>query len=504
VLLLACVTPQASLPSWLATRELDSCIAPAAAPRWSDQGSQLGLNIPELTDELEHSYGWGLAVQDTEGDGDLDILLARPGMSVLDYRNEGGYFTGSTLEGGNFTWGFSLGDIDNDGDLDAVASGVDRALFLNDSGSWTREDLPDPGFAIDAQASVRDYAIGDLNLDGALDLYAGVWAISEVPEANQDRFYWGKGDGSFEEDPSIIPIPLGDRRAFDVQWLDWNQDGAWEPYIANDFGELFGGNVLYLNEAGRLKDHSEGCFCDTVMNAMGADIGDANWDGHPELFLTGTYSDILLVSEEEGQWIESTQGQNAAVIPDMPEYFLMSWGALWWDADNNGRLDLLVTEGDLWGVSMDYPPIDRPLHLLWGSENGYQDDTESLAGLGSFRSVVTLDFNKDGILDVLASDAGAMPHLYLSEGCTDENWLEITGPPFSRVELDVEQPDGSTQTLTGWLTTESGYSASRLPMLHFGLGKSSQINSIRIQLQGGEWLSSSLDLSAPALLSIAP
>jgi hypothetical protein len=99
--------------------------------------------------------------------------------------------------------------------------------------------------------------------------------------------------------------------------------------------------------------------------------------------------------------------------------------------------------------------------------------------LGSWRSLVTLDDNGDGVLDVLVTDTVARPRFYVSEGCTVNAWLEVEAPVHSRVSVTS---GGRTQT--AWVTTESSYGAGRTPMVHFGLGAEEVVERLEVTAPG--------------------
>ena len=106
------------------------------------------------------------------------------------------------------------------------------------------------------------------------------------------RFLKGGGDHLFRNDNghftevtqqagihgSLISFGLG------VSVGDVNGDGYPDIYVSNDFFER---DYLYINQKnGTFKDELEDWMQHTSFASMGADIGDINNDGYPDIFTT--------------------------------------------------------------------------------------------------------------------------------------------------------------------------------------------------------------------------
>jgi hypothetical protein len=194
-----------------------------------------------------------VAVGDVDNDGDLDVVTGNRWYYNRLYLNNGtptpfiDIVTGTPIGTGdqNDTTSVALGDIDNDGDLDLVAGNYTEfnLLYLNNGG-------PDPfsgivnGIAIGSdQDATEDIALGDLDLDGDLDIVVGNSADNDDGQPN--KYYLNNQVSPlFADVSSGSPIGTGDSditRA--IALADMDLDGDLDVVAGNMTGQ----NKLYLN-----------------------------------------------------------------------------------------------------------------------------------------------------------------------------------------------------------------------------------------------------------------
>ena len=89
------------------------------------------------------------------------------------------------------------------------------------------------------------------------------------------------------------------------------------------------------------------------------------------------------------------------------------------------------------------------------------------------RVAIAHDLNNDGIEDLIASSASRLAHVYLSDGCTTNNWLHIEGP-----EGSIVQVVSGTQVWTHLITkSRNGCIKTKL----IGLGDLEEVDFISLR-----------------------
>ncbi len=278
---------------------------------------------------------------------------------------------GHTGPGSGLTWV----DYDDDGDLDIYFTNrVTSAdvLLRNDSlaaGGFV-DATPTP---LAGASNSRGCPWGDYDGDGDEDVYVSV--------KGANRLVRNDGGGVFVD---VTAPPLDDGGTGQTAaWFDYDNDGDLDLYIVNN-----GPNKLFRNDGGgTFTDATAGPLGDERW-AMGLGLADYDDDGDMDIYVAnyGGASNVFLENQGGGVFADATT--------PLIECPLSSYGATWFDYDNDGDLDLYVTnEGanrlfrnDGGGFTdATYPPLD--------------DD-----GLG--RSAAWGDFDNDGDLDLYVVNDG--------------------------------------------------------------------------------------------------
>ncbi|MDB5208498.1 MAG: hypothetical protein JWR72_3573 [Flavisolibacter sp.] len=294
-------------------------------------------------------WSTGATMVDVNNDGWLDIYVCNSGhmpngnrVNQLYINNHDLSFTESGIKYGLDISGYctqsSFFDYDLDGDLDLFII-ANSPMPINTLGYTNRRDLPD------AQWPVADFLKG-----GGDHLYRN--DNGRFVEISQEAGIHG----------TLMSFGLG------VTVGDVNNDGYPDIYVANDSYER---DYLYINQKnGTFKDDLENCVGQNSFSSMGADLSDVNNDGHPDIFTTdmlpgddyrlktlGAFDNIdlhrqrlqtglynqymkncLMVSNGNGQFLETANFSGVSATD-------WSWGALFFDADNDGLNDIYVCNG---------------------------------------------------------------------------------------------------------------------------------------------------------------
>jgi len=242
--------------------------------------------------------GHGVALGDVDGDGDLDAVFAAHLAWSTVYINQGGdqggapgvfSDSGQTLGDG---YGVALGDIDGDGDLDAVIADTGpNTVYTNTNQS---------GIFSDTAQSLGDswsnaVALGDLDGDGDLD------AVFANDGADKVYINEGGDQGGAPGEFSVSDQNLGDSWSSAVALGDVDGDGYLDAVFANS-----GGSTVWRNDgAGAFITGT----VQTLTAGTDVALGDLNDDGHLDIWLedqTGSDTTVWL-NDGYGNFADSGQ-----------------------------------------------------------------------------------------------------------------------------------------------------------------------------------------------------
>lgn len=399
------------------------------------------------------SLGGGAALFDYDGDSDLDVYLVRKGVNRL-YRSQGGLrFDDVTDYAGVSASGWSIGcaaaDFDNDGLVDLYVTRIGANALYRNRGDGTFHDatavmgVGDDGFGASA-------AFFDAEGDGDLDLYVANYVAPDQVfpepgseptcqwlgmavmcgprglEGQEDVFYRNQG-AKFVE--AMKESGLEDQsRAYGIGVVssDYDDDGDLDLYVANDTDP----NYLFRNDgSGRFEEVgllSGAAYSGSgaTQAGMGVDFGDANGDGHLDIFVTNFSheTNTLYLGSSRGLFIDATEEVGLST----PSLGPLGWGTRFSDLDNDGDEDLFVANGHV------YPNVERvdattsyrqrnQVFLNDGRGNFVEAEAEAdpSEGQKSNRGAAFGDLDDDGDPDVVINAIDDRPALLrndLAEG----------------------------------------------------------------------------------------
>ena len=363
-------------------------------------------------------------------------------------------------------------DLDEDGAPDLLTLG--SGIHLQSDWQGLEED-PEILYEGTFGEVFKDAILFDLDGDGRRELVFAEWGLaagSGVATLVRGSDSWGSPT-SLQEGYEGLP--------FDLLLLDLDEDDQPDAYLCNDHGAEFGGNLFLhnLGSGGMMAASLPGA--EVVADCMGISAGDIDGDGRMDLALATGTGPMLLLGDAEG-FVDVSATWGLPRMEDGP----MPWGTALADLDNDGMQDLLLAVSDFSNADLN----NAPAWALRQQEPGSFEDKAEEWGLptqAATRVVLTHDLNGDGVLDMLWSDLHSGPHLFESEGCTAEEWIEIEAPEATIVRVEA---GGLTWTLP--VLSQPGFAVSGPPVAHFGLGEVGEIDRIvahvpwvgEVQLQG--------------------
>jgi hypothetical protein len=443
--------------------------------------------------------GSGVAAEDVDNDGDVDVLLLGGGGNAL-YLNDGkGRFTDVT-EASGLVWKRADGtagevrqpivaDFDNDGLRDVLITYVDddHRLYRN-LGNAKFEDVT-ARTKLGGKGMVGGPATAiDFDRDGLLDLfigYFGDYVHGELPTLSRrntnglpDKLFRNKGNFVFEDVSAGSGIE-NTGWAQSVGHLDFDGDGLEDILVGNDFGT----NGWYRNLGnGRFQDVSSKIGTDKPSYTMNVGITDLNRDAKPDVYI----SNIVTMDKDEKYILPDTKTRmkfNPAKMANMRvveanDLWLSNgagyeqsknvgrgmqstgwaWDADFFDYDNDGDDDLYVVNGmneyavyssvnpyltDASGKPSNaiLPVAEKEVPVFFVNTNGKLQEETARSGAdpaGNARSVAYFDADGDGDLDMVVNNFNT-PAIVYRNNATGNHWLKLrlTGDPAKGVTRDA-------------------------------------------------------------------
>lgn len=503
-----------------------------AVPRLVNVADQVGLNFQWYQDleinldsiPIHESVGGGIAVLDFNLDGWPDIYLAQgSGEPPTDQctrsnqlmRNEGGTFSDVTGVSGtedfNYGSGLAAGDINQDGFLDLFVGSLGHNRLLVNNGDGSFRDATDSLGTLDDRFSTS-LAIADINGDGLPDLYEavyiemeGAFALPKIDEdgretqptplehyAESDRWYLNEGNGDFK----IMEIPRDVARpgtSLGVMVTDFNGSGSNEVFVGNDVRPnhfLIPSEDNALLNAADAKGLANG-FSGAANGCMGIASGDFNRDGIIDLHITNFNEESanLYVQEDSGSFTDLAirYGLDTISLP------YVGFGTKAIDFDQNGWLDLVVTNGHIFDMSEYGEGYQMPPQFLVNRGTSFEqiqvdDDSGYWDQLYLGRTMAKLDFDRDNRTDLLINHLDQPLALLRNETESTGRGVqfELVGVQSERdaIGARVVITAGNSRQ-TEWVTAGDGYFCSDEPVVDFGIGPQDIVDQVQVYWPSG-------------------
>ncbi len=395
----------------------------------------------------------------------------------------------------DFGTGGSVVDYDDDGLLDLLITRFEKqSRLLRNKGDLTFEDVTERvGLVADGPALASTWA--DFDRDGDLDLFVGNYASVRDFQALEDsvavgsRLFVNEGGVSFTDRTDLLPAEIAGAWVTAAAWVDLDLDQWPDLYVASDLGD-FTGNVLVMNQAGRLVGDDNLHGLDHAMPARGMAIGDLDGDGLPD-FVIGERNHLRVLISQVGMtrwWNDESQELGVTLAGDQID----PWGIDLGDLDNDGRLDIVASFGTTHPDDPD-TGADQPDGAWMRGPGGQFRDRALALGLadrGVNRGVVLADLDNDGSLDVAKRDLEGPNLLYVSQCDPAAGWLrvqlsQLEGNHFAvGARVEVHTGDGvQTRTITAG---GIGFGSGGPPEAHFGIGTNAFVDRLVVTWPDGK------------------
>jgi len=307
--------------------------------------------------------------------------------------------------------------------------------------------------------------------------------------------YHNNRDGTFTDVGRKAGVANPAGKGLGVAIGDIDGDGWPDIFVANDGVR----NFLYRNKGnGTFDDLTYGAgvgfdMNGKTMNGMGAEIADLDSDGLPDIFFTAFSRQYNPFYRNLGKLLFEDTTLKAG-LPTSVE--TLGFGTKVFDFDNDGNQDIYITTGHVTdNVKLYDPQISyRQADLLYRNTGGHFRDVSAESG-PAFRiqhvgrGLAVADFDNDGDLDIVVTDAGGRPMLLRNDGGNLNHSIAIRarGRESNRFGLGckVRVTSGSRTQLREINPYGSCLSTSDV-RLFFGLGGEATITRLEIEWPSGK------------------
>lgn len=479
------------------------------------------------------TMGSGVAVSDFDRDGWPDLYFSQGNVwsgrltSVSQthdhlYRSRRGHFDdvskSATVVSGGYGMGVAAGDFNNDGfpDVYAARFGIDQLLSNNGDGTFSKSSVVLP-------ESTSRYSAGctwtDVNADGAPDVFVTRYldiSESDYPlcvdkptglsiacqpfdmKGHSDVLLVSDGAGLLEDVSGAAGInAVHPAQGLGVITSDLDDDGDLDLYVAND-------SVLnhFWKNDGTGFFSEEGLISGLALNrnglreaGMGLAAGDVTLNGRTDVVVTNFHEETNTLYRNEGFGFFVDVSDEIGV--GAPSRSHLAFGVNLLDADADSDLDLFVANGHIHdrlaelGRDIKYRQSPQILKM----DGGRYTDVSSRAGhvfsrplLG--RGSATLDYNRDGKLDLVMTSLGEAPVLIENQTKHHGNVLalRLSGKVSSRdaVGARVKASFAAGNVVFRFVDSSSSYLSTSEAVIRVGLGTATIVDQVEVRWPDGK------------------
>ena len=504
------------------------------------------MGVPEKKFIVE-TNGSGVGLIDYDNDGWLDIYLVNgstfdaldgketPPHAALFHNNHDGTFTDVAAKAGvtNDRWGYgvSVADFDNDGwpDLYVGNYGKNRLYRNNHDGTFT-DVAEKAGVALGNWSPGSTW--GDFDGDGLLDLYvtgyvhfdrdnlpiAGSKAVGYAncqyrgasvncgPRGligEPDHLFRNNGNGTFTD--VTVKAGVEDKEkyyGFETIFVSLKGNGKPDLVVGNDSEP----NFLYVNKGdGTFDDQSyESGFAlnkdGREIASMGIAAGDYENNGLVDFFVTDFGDDYKVLYHNDGDASFTDVSYKAGVAQTTIPF--VGWGDGFFDYDNDGWLDLFMTNGHVypevdqhdWGTTFaERPLLFRNVPPASGTGRRFEYippvKGTGLAVVVPGRGLAYGDLFNDGKIDVIINPIDGPPVLLRNVNPDKHHWVEMklvgTGKSPRDATCATVFLSANGMRMRQDVLSSGSYISSNDRRPHFGLGDATDAGTAEVHWPDG-------------------
>ena len=420
---------------------------------------------------------------DFNNDGRPDLLVVRFGHNIL-YENLGnGKFRDVTVPAGLDRYMNAIKaiafDYDNDGypdlfigsyfqpvnifhpatsrffpeSFEAANNGGGVTVFHNNrNGTFT--DVTDE-VGIRTTGWTLDIGHGDASNNGLQDLYV-------ANDFGTDRFFANNGNGTFT-DRTATTIGFDTKKGMNVDWGDYNNDGWLDIYVTNIYDD-------YMKECAMLwQNLGNGTFADVSQEVGVCDTG-WGWGAKFVDYDNDGWLDLYVMNG----WVSAGP---QSYVPDIFEMLT--------------RPNLDLADARNWPPIRNKSLSGYQKKRLFHNTGGEFKEESARLGLDSIkdgRGIAVADFDNDGRLDLFVTNADDQANLYRNLLPTGAHWLTflLEGTKSNHFAIGAEvRLSAGGKTYLQFVNGGNGFAAQSSTRIHFGLGSQDRIDLIEVRWPSG-------------------
>jgi hypothetical protein len=353
--------------------------------------------------QLINAGGYSVVVTDTSGSVTslVAVLDVDPTFTMI---TTGPVVTDTAPASTGAAWG----DYDNDGFPDLLIgnqrerNGLPAPSFLyrnKGDGTFERVLTNVIGGLMDGSGAWADY-----DNDGLLDFYTVSAGDAGV------HLYHNEGNGTFLRLTNVAavgPIISDHNYSGGLAWGDYDNDGFVDMMVANGEGVSNDKNFLFRNQGnGSFSEIAAGSIVNDLRESWAVAWADYDDDGRLDLFVSNDNGEDnqLFHNDGPGGFTELTAAQVGSLVHDGGDSGACAWG----DYDNDGHLDLFVAS--------------TPRNLLYHNNGNGTFTRITTGGIATNAAAIEsngcawVDYDNDGYLDLFVVNAGDNNFLYHNNG----------------------------------------------------------------------------------------